>query len=227
MQNPYDIFWDTSWKPYVHLMDDYREALSMAMLRRGVTDINTDKASTRSKVVNQARDDLIEGVKTMEWKFDISDYTDLPEAQSYIHQGWSGDFVSVQYYYPSWSPRDVIKYWYPSNHKGAVGGDHISILAGGKNPVLAHKFLDFMLDFDNSMINFTWVGYQPPQKRITDPNSLLKNSPNPLTPYNVIPPQLATAVVSQDDFDQGYQELELAPDVDAMWKSAWEAVQTA
>jgi pimeloyl-ACP methyl ester carboxylesterase len=44
---------------------------------------------------------------------------------------------------------------------------------------------------------------------------------------NVIPPELALAVVSQDDFDLGYQELELAPEVDDMWKSAWEAVQTA
>ena len=112
-------------------------------LRRGETDVNTSDP----KVIAQARDDLIKGVNTMDWKLDVHDYTDMPEGESYIHQGWSGDFVSVQYFYPGWSPRDVISYWYPDNGKGSVGGDHFAVLASGRNPVLAHQFLNYMLDF--------------------------------------------------------------------------------
>ena len=31
--------------------------------------------------------------------------------------------------------------------------------------MLAHMFLDYLLDFDNAMTNFSWLGYQPPQQR--------------------------------------------------------------
>jgi spermidine/putrescine transport system substrate-binding protein len=169
----------------------------------------------------------------MNVKADVDDYRDLPEAESYIHQGWSGDFVSVQYYYPGWSPRDVIRYWYPQNHKGEIGGDLLTVLQGGKNPVLAHQFLNFMLDFDNAMVNFKWNGYMPPMKKITNPDQLLRNSKDPLMnpagteSYNVIPPSLGTAVTLQTDFDNGYQALELLPAVDDKYKSVWEAFQTA
>jgi spermidine/putrescine transport system substrate-binding protein len=223
MKNPYDVLWDTKWKPYVHILDDYREALAMAMIRRGETDVNTSDP----KVIAQARDDLIKGVNSMDWKLDVNDYTDMPEGQSYIHQGWSGDFVSVQYFYPGWSPTNVISYWYPENGKGSVGGDHFAVLASGRNPVLAHQFLNYMLDFNNAMDNFQWNGYLPPQNRVQDPNQLLKDSPNPLKPYNIIPPEMPRAVVTQKDLDNGFEQLEIAPDIDELYKSAWEAVKTA
>lgn len=223
MKNPYDILWDTKWRPFVHLLDDYREVLSMAMLRRGETDLNTSDPM----VIARARDDLLKGIDTMDWKLDIHDYTDMPEGESYIHQGWSGDFVSVQYFYPGWSPRNVISYWYPDDGRGAVGGDHFALLASGRNPVLAHQFLNFMLDFDNAMYNFQWNGYIPPQNRVEDPTQLLRESPNPLRPYNVIPPEMPRAVVTQKDLDNGFEQLQIPPDVDELWKQAWESVKTA
>ena len=98
----------------------------------------------------------------------------------------------------------------------------------GKNPVLAHKFLNFMLDFDNAMKNFTWVGYLPPQKQIqTQSDRLLQNSPNPLKPYNVIQPELATTIVTEDMYKTGYQALELSPTVRDEWTTAWQAISDA
>ena len=233
MSNPYDILFDTTYKPYVHILDDYRDAIGMTMLRatypNGTPDLNTSD----TKVLDKARTDLLDLASVMNVKADVSDYRDLPEGESYIHQGWSGDFISVQYYYPGWSPRDVIRYWYPENHKGEIGGDLLTILQGGKNPVLAHQFLNFMLDFDNAMVNFKWNGYMPPMKRITSADQLLRNSKDPLQnpdgteSYNVVPPSLGTAITSQADFDDGYQALELAPAVDEKYKSVWEAFQTA
>ena len=46
---------------------------------------------------------------------------------------------------------------------GMVDNDLMVVLAQGKNPVLAHLFLDFMLDTKNALDNFGYVGYQPPQ----------------------------------------------------------------
>ena len=59
--------------------------------------------------------------------------------------------------------RLVISYWRPS--KGAVvGSDMITILRGAKNPVLAHHFLNFLLDNKKGVENFSWIGYMPPLK---------------------------------------------------------------
>ena len=56
-----------------------------------------------------------------------------------------------------------MRYWYPADGKGMVDNDLMVILAQGQNPVLAHLFLDFMLDTKNALDNFGYIGYQPPQ----------------------------------------------------------------
>ena len=47
---------------------------------------------------------------------------------------------------------------------GAINNDLIAIPASAEHPVLAHAFLDWMMTFDNAMLNFSWNGYQPPQR---------------------------------------------------------------
>lgn len=234
MSNPYEIFWDTTYKNYMNLLDDYREVPTMALLKNGVTGtpgINTDDASTREANLTKAKNDLVDLVKTMNPKFDNDDYTELPEATCYIHQSWGGDLTSVQYYYPSWSNRDMIRYWYPPDGKGAVGGDHIVVLSKGKNPLAAHVFINWMLDLDNALVNFVWNGYPAPMKQITSTSQLTKGSSDPLKGrygnYNITPPELSNTIPLQQQYLQGFAELELAPAVDAEWKQLYEAVQTA
>jgi len=226
MDNPYDLLWDPKYKGYSHMLDDYREALGMAMLRRGRFDVNTDDPKTRDQYINDARDDLVEAMRSVGTKFDVNDYVDLPEGRAYVHQSWSGDLPSIQYYYPSWSQRDMIRYWYPPDHKGVIGGDTIAILADGKNPVLSHTFMNYMLDFENSMINFKWMGYAPPLKKVNSPTMLVKGAPDAIPEYAVVPPGLANCVPSEDDFKIGVQLLELPSEADKLWKDAWEVVQT-
>ena len=88
------------------------------------------RRTIKSAVINAARDDLVQAIQTVGTKFDVNDYVDMPEGRAYVHQSWSGDLVSVQYYYPSWSQRDMIRYWYPPDGKGAIGSDTIAILTG-------------------------------------------------------------------------------------------------
>ena len=45
---------------------------------------------------------------------------------------------------------------------GIVGCDLTAICARGRNPVLAHAFLDHLMDVGVAMRNFRWNGYQPP-----------------------------------------------------------------
>ena len=121
--------------------------------------------------------------------------------------------MSAQYYLARGVDVTDLGYWFPPDGKGLIGSDTMAIPKTAKNPVLAHHFLNFMLDNDNAYANFyNFVGYQPPL------NSL---NPDLLVSDEVIPPHLASTVVRPEDFDVGYTLLELAPDVDARWQNIW------
>jgi spermidine/putrescine-binding protein len=117
---------------------------------------------------------------------------------------------------------ETLGYWFPSDRKGAVANDTMAIPANAQNPVLAHKFLDWMMTYENSMLNFSWTGYQPPQ-RGADPTTLTTTNSANGTPY--VWPWLSDAVVYENDFHTGYFECELTPAVDAMWHSVWQGFQ--
>ena len=107
----------------------------------------------------------------------------------------------------------MLGYWYPPDGGGLIGSDTIAIPREAKNPVLAHHFLNFMLDNDNAYANFyNFVGYQPP---------LTSLNPDRLVTDEVVPEHLASTVVREEDFDKGYTLLELAPEVDAVWQNIW------
>ncbi|MDH3296242.1 MAG: extracellular solute-binding protein, partial [Acidimicrobiia bacterium] len=52
----WDILWDPTYKGVTSILDDYREGIAMALLRRGITDVNT----TDEALIKQAGDDLLE-----------------------------------------------------------------------------------------------------------------------------------------------------------------------
>ena len=139
-------------------------------------------------------------------------YNDLPGGQFGQCEMWSGDIVNAQYYLPKRTRVDILRYWFPSDGKGMVDNDLMVILTGGKNPVLAHLFLNYLLDFSNAMENFSWLGYQPPQNSI---NSDL------LIKQQLIPPNLKTTVVDPSIWKTGARELELSPSVDSAWHDVW------
>src|SRR4029079_2939659 len=99
---------------------------------------------------------------------------------------------------------------------GSVENDTITIMRTAKNPVLAHMFIDFILDTQNATTNYTtYTGYQQPMKAITSES---------LVGSKVVPAHLTSTVVSEDDFGKGYRILELAPDVESMWESAYQEI---
>jgi spermidine/putrescine transport system substrate-binding protein len=209
LSNPYDIYFDEKYRGKTFLLDDYREAMCQLLLRNGVTDMNTgDQAA-----LEQVRQDLLALTDAVNVKTSVLDYQYVPEGRAWVHEAWSGDFVSAQYYLGKGVDTSVLGYWFPPDGKGLVGSDTMAIPKAAKNPVLAHEFLNFMLDNDNAYANFyNFVGYQPPL------NSL---NPDLLVSDGVVPAHLASTIVRPEDFDEGYTLLELAPDVDARWQTIW------
>jgi Spermidine/putrescine-binding periplasmic protein len=102
----------------------------------------------------------------------------------------------------------TLGYWFPSNRKGAIFNDTVTIPANAQNPVLAHHFLDWMMTYKNAMLNYTWNGYQPPQRK-ADPATLTTTNSYYGEPY--VFPWLSDAVVHESDFRTGYFEEELTP----------------
>ena len=80
------------------------------------------------------------------------------------------------------------------------------VMKSGKNPVLAHLFLDYMLDLPNVLENISYNGYMQPLNGVT---------PQLLVQQGILPPSLISTVVLPSYFDTGSKKLELAPAVDA------------
>lgn len=207
--NPYDVFWDTKYAGEIAVLDDDREVIGMTILRDGGTDVNTADPA----VLGSARDAMLEMLSLSQPRVTISGYTDIPEGVLSLAQCWSGDMLTGQYYMPEGVDPSVLRYWSPTDGQGLVNNDFMCVLKGGENPVLAHHFVNFMLDNDVSLKNFSWVGYQPPLRSLT-PESMVADG--------YIPENLSAAVVRPEWFQLGYPILELPPEVEAEYQAIWQ-----
>ena len=130
----------------------------------------------------------------MNVRIDNNDYTEVPNADTWIHHAWSGDMAAAAYYMPKGVPVDVVGYWFPPDGKGPVANDTITVLRSSPNPVLAHLFLDYMLDLDNVLENISFNGYMQPLTGVT-PQRLVKEK--------ILPKSLLSTVVLPSFFRRG------------------------
>jgi spermidine/putrescine transport system substrate-binding protein len=209
MPNPYDVFWDPEFAKRLAVIDDWHTAMAMVALRIGITNINTEKAADLAKI-QAAMADM--QAKTRP-KVTITMYNDLPAGQLSLAQMWSGDIINAQYYLPKGVKPKVLSYWFPPDGKGQVDNDLMVLLAQGKSPILAHHFVNFMLDAKNAISNFGYIGYQPPQVTL-DATKIIS--------AGIVPANLANAMVKQEWFDIAYRLLELPPAADAAWHQIWQ-----
>jgi len=212
LDNPWSIFWNSqAYKGYVGVLDDSRESLAMAMLYRDNYDVNTEDPA----VIDKALADLKALIPICNPKVNITEYQTLPEGTSYLHEVWSGDMLSaVISYMPKGGDPSTLQYWVPPRGKALVQNDCWAISATTKKPVLAHLFLNYIIDEQVAYDNFTgFTGYQPPQISIT---------PDSLTSKGVIPPNLKTVVLGPEDLGSDALSLmALTPKGQALWQSAY------
>ncbi len=176
MSNPYDIFWEHGPVGKTAVYDVPRDALAMAMyhLEGSAADPNTvDPAK-----IEAAKNALIEldDRVGLEVNIDIA-YVQIPEGRMALSQSWSGDMLATPWYAADPAAEaGSFRYYWPARDGfgGVIDNDLYAILKGAKNPVLAHHFLNFMLDNFNAMKNFSWVGYQAPLSAL-DPADVIAN----------------------------------------------------
>jgi spermidine/putrescine transport system substrate-binding protein len=208
MANPWAMPWQAKYKGKVAILDDYREGISLGLLKNGITNLNT----TRRDQIELSRKSLQELVDLVGLRIDNNDYTEVPDAQTWIHAAWSGDMAAAGYYMPKGTPVETVGYWFPTDGRGPVANDTMAVLSSAKNPVLAHLFLNSFLDLDNALENISFNGYMQPLTGCT-PDRLVKEK--------ILPKSLMSTVVLPSYFRRGLGELQLPVDTDALWQQAW------
>jgi spermidine/putrescine transport system substrate-binding protein len=219
LADPFDVFWNPRYRGQVGMYDDYVEALSLALQRRGVTDL---RDATDAELAAAATD-LEAAVRDVGVEFTSDGAWDgLPGGEFSVHQAWSGDILTARRYaeeegYPE--RVDRLRYWSPPTGK-VVGCDLMAICARGRNPELAHAFIDHLLQVDVGMANFTWNGYQPPLAALTreafdDPSFAWSDA---------VPPNLRDTILSEGDFAGGQMLVGFGPSERARWLAQWNRV---
>jgi spermidine/putrescine transport system substrate-binding protein len=205
--------WDTLWnaaefKGQCSVLDDNREAFTMAMLRKGVADINTtDKA-----IIDQALADVTELIDLVNIKVNIEGYKDIPEGVTTIAHTWSADMLAgATSYLPEGTGPEVLGFWHPPSDRYVVTNDSMGVAAGADNPVLAHLYINYLLDNDVAEKNFSWVSYLP---------ALTKLDADYVIGAGYVPENLRSCVPTTDDIEKGLQFRPLGED-DLLYEDAW------
>ena len=208
MKNPWDMLWQPKYKGRIAILDDYREGISLGLLKNGIYDLNTtDRAQ-----ITTSRKALEELTRLVNVRIDNNDYTEVPNASTWIHHAWSGDMAAAGYYMPKGVPVKNVGYWFPANGRGPVANDTNVVLSSATNPVLAHEFLNYFLDLPNVLNNISFNGYMQPLTGVT---------PQVLVKEEILPKPLLSTVVLPSYFRRGVAELQLPVDADALWQQAW------
>jgi spermidine/putrescine transport system substrate-binding protein len=214
MANPWAMPWQAKYKDKVAILDDARESISLGLMKNGIFDLNT----TDPNQIAAAGQSLQELAHLTNVHIDNNDYTEVPSGQIWIHHAWSGDIATAPSYMPKGVNVDVVGYWFPPDGKGPVGNDTITVLKGAPNPVLAHLFLNYMLDQSNVLTNISFNGYMQPINGIT---------PQRLVSEQLLPPNLISTAVLPSYFRRGVMELQIPVTANALWEQAWLQAKSA
>ncbi|MFL5736094.1 MAG: spermidine/putrescine ABC transporter substrate-binding protein [Actinomycetota bacterium] len=222
LDDPYSVYWNPKYRGKVGLYDDYREAIATAILRNGSTEVDT----TDPSILDAAETALHDLVDRIGAEFDTDGaYEGLPKGEFAIHQAWSGDILSAGRFGSAYTLGTAgdLRYFWPDDGRGIVGADLMAIPAKAPNPVLAHLFLNHMLDPANALRNFAWNGYQPPVEGVTRGALTSRSSFG----HRIVPSNLANALLSPGDVDRALTLRPLSPSAQNRWLSVWSTVPSS
>jgi spermidine/putrescine transport system substrate-binding protein len=213
--NPWSSMWEQGPKisGLVGMLDDQHDGLALGLLRNGVTDVNTENANQ----INAAASSISDLVSKANLKFDTNEYQQLADGALWLHQAWSGDVAAIPYYTPKGVPPTAFAYWWPTDGRGPIDNDMMSVVRGGKNPVLAHLFLNHVLDVEQAFSNFSYISYQQPLNAMT-PAAVVKRG--------LVAPNLRNTLIEEAQFKTGLVSGPLSTNGATLWENAWARVRS-
>jgi spermidine/putrescine transport system substrate-binding protein len=213
--NPWSALWEEGPKitGRVGMLDDQHEGLTAGLLRNGVTDVNTDDPTA----ISAAQKAVQQLISSANLKFDTNEYQHLADGSLWLHQAWSGDMASTPSYAPQGTKPTAFSYWWPTDGRGPIDNDTVAIVRGARNPVLAHLFLNHILDVKQAFSNYSYIFYQQP---------LTAMSPAAVVDKGLVPRNLQSTLIEEDQFRQGYVQGPLSTRGETLWENAWAAVKS-
>ncbi len=96
---------------------------------------------------------------------------------------------------PKGVPVEVVGYWFPKDGKGPIANDTNTVLRSASNPVLAHLFLNYMLDEpvvarEHQLQRLHAAGHRRSRREL-------------LVKEQILPPSLMSTAVVPSDFRRG------------------------
>jgi spermidine/putrescine transport system substrate-binding protein len=221
--DPWSVFWNPDYRGRVGMYDGFLEALSLALLRDGVLDV---QAATDGQL-EVAAAALADAVATTRVRFTNDGVAEgLPEGTFAAHQAWSGDVLSAPGYAAAQGDFDLgrtLRFWSPPGSEKIVGCDLMAVCRQGRHPELAHAFLNHLLDTRVGVENFCWNGYQPPLEGVTPEAFAAPDSPW----HMEVPPNLLGTLLDQDSFADAQMLVGFGPSERARWLGYWNRVAPA
>ena len=157
--------------------------------------------------------DITELIDLVNIKVNIEAYKDIPEGTTTIAQTWSADMIAgAAGYLPEGESADVLGFWRPPADQYVVTNDSMGVLAAAESPVLAHLYINYLLDNDVAEKNFSYNGYLP---------ALTKLNADFVIEQGYVPENLRACVPTNDDIARGLQFKPLSIEGETLYQDAW------
>ena len=130
MSNPWAMPWQAKYKGRVAILDDYRESISLGLMKNGIFDLNT----TDYRQIATSRQALEELSSLVNVRIDNNDYTEVPDGDTWIHHAWSGDMAAAASYMPKGVPVTIRRLLVPPRRQGTGRQRHQPHPAFGDQP---------------------------------------------------------------------------------------------
>lgn len=191
----WNALFDPKFKGRVVMLDDVRETFGAALRTMGKSINSTDPADIEAaKKKLQAQKELI-------LAYDSSDFAGkIAAGDGWVVHGYSGELARV-----ARESAGTIKYIVPKEG-ASLATDNLAIPKASRNPELAHKFINFMMDPDIAADTANVTGYATANKA-----ALPKVKPELLNDPAVYPPdEVLAKCESINDLGEFMPTLDLA-----------------
>lgn len=152
----FDVLWDESLKGNILMFNNSRDAMAIAMKLKGITPDVVDKndIDIASKYLSEQKPLLKKYVMDQV-------FTEMEGDQAAVAPYYAGDIATII------SNNDQIDYVLPKEGSNLFV-DSMCIPKNSKNPDLAEKFINFMIEGDVAKANAEYIGYSTPNKAAFD-----------------------------------------------------------
>lgn len=210
MASGWDFAWQQRYRDRVAILGDYRQAIGLGLLRTGTANLNTADPLD----LDTAQQALSELTGNGAAHVDSDPAASLAAGRTWIHQATSAQ-IAVLEDQPQGLPASAFGYWFPPAGFGPVACESAVIVRGAHHPVLAHRFLNSLLQPQNALANAGYNGRTPPLTVVT---------PSILIAEGVLTRDLISTVVLPETLRRGLIELPLPAAADGLWRRAWKEV---